>query len=70
VRETDRSLRLLIAKHASLRQQFEAALRTLATTVAKIAGMEADIDRLRQALFELQHTLKGDAVPLPPLGYR
>jgi hypothetical protein len=66
---TDTSLRVLIAKHASLRQQFAAELCTLAQSSAKLAACERKIDQLRQVLYQTQRDLKGDALDLPALDY-
>lgn len=66
---TDRSLRLLIAKHASLHQQFDAELTTLAGTAARLMALEAQIDELRQTLYEGQRGLGAAAFPLPSLNY-
>ena len=59
---TDASLRVLIAKHTSLRQQFAAELCALAQSSAKLAACERKIDQLRQALYQTQRDLKGDDV--------
>ena len=64
---TDISLRVLIAKHASLRQQFAAELCALAQSSAKLAACERKIDQLRQVLYQTQRDLKGDALDLPAL---
>jgi flagellar biosynthesis chaperone FliJ len=66
---TDTSLRVLIAKHASLRQQFAAELCALAQSSAKLAACERKIDQLRQVLYQTQRDLKGDALDLPALDY-
>jgi flagellar biosynthesis chaperone FliJ len=65
----DTSLRVLIAKHASLRQQFAAELCALAQSMAKLAACERKIDQLRQALYQTQRDLKGDTLDLPALDY-
>jgi hypothetical protein len=66
---TDTSLRVLIAKHASLWQQFAAELCALAQSSAKLAACERKIDQLRQVLYQTQRDLKGDALDLPALDY-
>lgn len=69
-RAQDASLRVLITRHAGLRQEFEAELAALTATSSRIAGVEHKIDTLRQSLHKIQHELGADALDLPSLSYQ
>src|SRR5262245_12041218 len=69
-RTQEARLRVLLTRHAGLRQTFEAALAALTTTSSRLAGVEHEIDTLRQALDAIQQALGAHALDLPPLTYQ
>ena len=69
-RAQEASLRVLCTRHAGLRQEFEAALAALTATSSRLAGVEHEIDTLRQSLDEIQQALGAHALDLPSLTYQ
>jgi hypothetical protein len=61
---------VLLTRHAGLRQAFEANLAALTATWSRIAGVEHEIDTLRQSLDARQQALGARALDLPSLTYQ